>query len=677
MLQVRSARQVPVRVIMLDDEIYNDSVDKRAVGAVLFERVCESLDLVEKDYFGLTYIDPTGLKFWLNNDKKIVKQMKGMNWDFKFEVKFYPPDPSQLTEDLTRYQLCLQIRRDMVNEKLPCSFVTYTLLGSYSAQSELGDFDTEEFGHGTSYLKDIKFAPHQDRELLQKIAELHRQHKGQTPEEAELHFLENAKKLAMYGVELHDARDAEGEKIKLGVCASGIIVYKDKVQMNRFVWPKVLKMSYRRKKFYIKIRPGEFESFASLIGFRLDSITLAKRLWKISVEHHSFFRFREAEEPKKVGLIPRFGSRFRYSGRTQFQSKTAVQEMDRQQPEFDRVLSKRGTFSARTTTQRARDEERAQRRGMRERHRREREEPPEPTKPPPTAPKPKPLPRGPPSVEDDLSEKGHPDSINDSFEDVPDRRSKIEKIHGVPTPLSAVLQKSMEEKSDHEHEHEEDSNSHGPPGYMTDDPEDRRRQHPDELDLPPLGSEEIDQHVIPVDEHPMTARDRKIMQKQEKERQKREKEEAKRRKKEEEHERKRLEKEKKALLAQEKKAAKQKSKQKGASVSREPEVRERRDSKNSNDIGRDWEEARAHEDRGNVTPERTRKRLSSFEDIKNEVDRDSNKDRPPTPPEPLPVKKGGGDSRSVSGSSDFNSADEADERGHVVHDEHDREEVSI
>lgn len=113
---------------------------------------------------------------------------------------------------------------------------------------------------------------------------------------------------------------------------------------------------------------------------------------------------------------------------------------------------------------------------MRERQRREREEPPEPTKPPPTAPKPKPLPRGPPSVEDDLSEKGHPDSINDSFEDVPDRKSKIEKIHGVPTPLSAVLQKSMEEKSDHEHEHEEDSNSHGPPGYMTDDPEDRRRQ---------------------------------------------------------------------------------------------------------------------------------------------------------------------------------------------------------
>lgn len=670
MLQVRSARQVPVRVMLLDDEIYNDSVDKRAVGWVLFERVCESLNILEKDYFGLSYIDPSGLKFWLNNDKKIAKQMHGMNWDFKFEVKFYPPDPSMLAEDLTRYQLCLQIRRDMVNEKLPCSFVTYTLLGSYTAQSELGDFDTEEFGHGTSYLKDIKFAPHQDRELLQKIAELHRQHKGQTPEEAEIHFLENAKKLAMFGVELHSARDAEGEKIKLGICASGIIVYKDKVQMNRFVWPKVLKLSYRRKKFYIKIRPGEFEEFASLIGFRLDSITLAKRLWKISVEHHSFFRFREADPPKKVGLFPRFGSRFRYSGRTQFQSKQAVQEEDREAPQFDRVLSKRGTFSARTNTQRQRDEDRAMRRDMRERRRERPPEPPEPTKAPPPAPKPKPLPRGPPSVEDDLSEKGKADSINDSFEDIPDRRSKIERIHGVQTPLSMVLQKSMEkERSDHEDhsEHEEDSNSHGPPGYSTDDPE--RREHRlrhDELDLPPIGSEEIDQHVASVDDHiEMTPKQKKLYEKQQKEIQKKERELEKQRKKEEEKERKRIEKERKALIAKEKKAAKSKGKQLGY---REPDIRERRDSKTSNDIGRDWDEARHQENRGNVTPERTRKRLSSFEDIKTEVDRE----RPPTPPEPLPPKR-----RGSSGSENYDSADEADDRGRGRHDDHEAEEVSF
>ena len=122
--------------------------------------------------------------------------------------------------------------------------------------------------------------------------------------------------------------------------------------------------------------------------------------------------------------------------------------------------------------------DRAMRRDMRERRRDRPPEPPEPNKAPPPAPKPKPHPRGPPSVEDDLSEKGKADSINDSFEDIPDRRSKIERIHGVQTPLSMVLQKSMEEKEKSDHEHEdhdehEDSNSHGPPGYSTDDPERR------------------------------------------------------------------------------------------------------------------------------------------------------------------------------------------------------------
>ncbi|CAG0908811.1 unnamed protein product, partial [Darwinula stevensoni] len=102
--------------------------------------------------------------------------------EFKFEVKFYPPDPAQLQEDITR---------------LPCSFVTHALLGSYLAQSELGDYDPEE--HGINYLEELRFAPNQSPELEEKVMELHRTHRGQTPAEAELHYLENAKKLAMYG----------------------------------------------------------------------------------------------------------------------------------------------------------------------------------------------------------------------------------------------------------------------------------------------------------------------------------------------------------------------------------------------------------------------------------------------------------------------------------------------
>ncbi|XP_045215887.2 protein 4.1-like isoform X2 [Mercenaria mercenaria] len=706
-MQVRSARQVPVRVRLLDDDTFNHSVDKRAVGWILFDKVCEHLNILEKDYFGLNYYDAAGEKFWLNNDKKIAKQMKGQNWDFNFEVKFYPADPAQLAEDLTRYQLCLQIRRDIVNERLPCSFVTYTLLGSYTAQSELGDYDTEEFGSGYKYLKDIQFAPHQDKELLVKIAELHRQHKGETPEEAELHFLENAKKLAMFGVELHPAKDAEGRDIQLGVCASGLIVYKDKQQINRFVWPKVLKISYRRNKYYIKIRPGEFEEFASLIGFKLANVKFAKRLWKISVEHHSFFRFREPEEHKSVSFLPRFGSRFRYSGRTQFQTRQVVAEENRDSPFFDRVLSKRGTFGGRTNNMRKRDEERQQKRDELRRQqyppqtklppsdpRREAPEPkrtpPEPKHAPPVAPKPekpRPSPRGPSSVDDNASlDRELTGSLNDSFDDVPDRKSRMEKIHAVATPLAALMQ-SKREHEQHEEEHQrEEARDHRDDrlredrhrdDYRDDTDHDRSYDH-EEPDSRPMTPEVIDQDYTVLPAHKpqsaMTDKEKKAFAKQEKERIKREKEEEKRRKKEEEKERKRLEKEKKALLAEEKKAAKQKSKQKGKErKDADKDVRERRDSRGSNDMGRDWDQVRSQDERGPVTPERTRKRLSSFEEIKRETEAE---DRPPTPPAPLPVGARG-DKHSQSG-SDFDSDEDDKGPGKAEHDdEEDAEEVSF
>ena len=146
---------------------------------------------------------------------------------------------------------------------------------------------------------------------------------GQTPAEAELHYLENAKKLAMYGVSLHHAKDSENVDIMLGVCSSGILVYRDRLRINRFAWPKIIKISYKRNSFFIKLRPGEFEQFESTIGFKLANHRAAKRLWKICVEHHSFFRLL-SPEPREKFKFPRFGSRFRYSGRTQYQAQIST-----------------------------------------------------------------------------------------------------------------------------------------------------------------------------------------------------------------------------------------------------------------------------------------------------------------------------------------------------------------
>ncbi|XP_068023452.1 band 4.1-like protein 1, partial [Melanerpes formicivorus] len=314
---------------------------KHARGQVLFELVCEHLNLLEKDYFGLTFCDSDSQKNWLDPSKEIKKQIRSGPWNFAFTVKFYPPDPAQLTEDITRYYLCLQLRADIISGRLPCSFVTHALLGSYAVQAELGDYDPEE--HLGNYVSELRFAPNQSRELEERIMELHKTYRGMTPGEAEIHFLENAKKLSMYGVDLHHAKDSEGIDIMLGVCANGLLIYRDRLRINRFAWPKILKISYKRSNFYIKIRPGEYEQFESTIGFKLPNHRSAKRLWKVCIEHHTFFRLVSPEPPPKGFLV--MGSKFRYSGRTQAQTRQASALIDRPAPFFERSSSKRYTMS--------------------------------------------------------------------------------------------------------------------------------------------------------------------------------------------------------------------------------------------------------------------------------------------------------------------------------------------
>ncbi|XP_038665625.1 band 4.1-like protein 3 isoform X5 [Scyliorhinus canicula] len=338
---VKKPKNMLCKVTLLDGSEHTCEVEKRAKGQVLFDKVCGQLNLLEKDYFGLTFRDSENQKNWLDPAKEIKKQIRSGLWQFAFNVKFYPPDPAQLSEDITRYYLCLQLRDDIVSGRLPCSFATHVLLGSYTVQAEIGDYDPDEYG--TDYISEFRFAPNETKELEEKVIELHKSHKGMTPAEAEMHFLENAKKLSMYGVDLHHAKDSEGVDIMLGVCASGLLIYRDRLRINRFAWPKVLKISYKRNNFYIKIRPSEHEQFESTIGFKLPNHKAAKRLWKVCIEHHTFFRLVSPEPPPKKFLT--LGSKFRYSGRTQAQTRRASSLIDRPAPYFERSSSKRYTMS--------------------------------------------------------------------------------------------------------------------------------------------------------------------------------------------------------------------------------------------------------------------------------------------------------------------------------------------
>ncbi|KPP70668.1 hypothetical protein Z043_110486 [Scleropages formosus] len=300
----RRSRIMWCQVTLLDDTLYECELDKHAKGQELFTKVCDHLNLLERDYYGLAIWETPNTKTWLDFTKEIRRQVQGSKYDFTFNVKFYPPDPAQLTEDITRYYLCLQLRKDILSGSLPCSFVTLALLGSYAVQSELGDYDQDI--HGSSYVKELHFAPSQTKELEEK--------------------------------------DLEGVDIMLGVCSSGLMVYKDKLRINRFPWPKVLKISYKRSSFFIKIRPSEQEQYESTIGFKLPNYRASKKLWKVCVEHHTFFRLTsvEATTPRKFLAL---GSKFRYSGRTQAQTRQASSMIDRPAPHFQRSASKRASRS--------------------------------------------------------------------------------------------------------------------------------------------------------------------------------------------------------------------------------------------------------------------------------------------------------------------------------------------
>ncbi|XP_033943757.1 band 4.1-like protein 1 isoform X5 [Pseudochaenichthys georgianus] len=330
-------KAVPIKVTLLDGSVYETGVEKFAKGQTLLDMVCGHLNLLERDYFGLNFQDTDNAKHWLDPSKEIKKQIRVGSWSFGFSVKFYPPDPSVLMEDITRYYLCLQLRDDILSGRLPCSFVTHALLGSYTVQAELGDYEADE--HGPDYVNEFRFAPNQTRELEERVMELHRNYRGMSPAEAEVNFLENGKKLSMYGVDLHHAKDSEGIDIMLGVSANGLLIYRDRLRINRFAWPKILKISYKRSNFYIKIRPGEYEQFESTIGFKLPNHRASKRLWKVCIEHHTFFRLVSPEPPPKGFLV--IGSKFRYSGRTQAQTRQASALIDRPAPQFDRSVSKR------------------------------------------------------------------------------------------------------------------------------------------------------------------------------------------------------------------------------------------------------------------------------------------------------------------------------------------------
>ncbi|XP_074945995.1 FERM, ARHGEF and pleckstrin domain-containing protein 1 isoform X9 [Phalacrocorax aristotelis] len=310
---------------------------QRAPGKVLHDAVCNHLNLVEGDYFGLEFPDHKKMMVWLDLLKPVMKQIRRpKHVVVKFVVKFFPPDHAQLQEELTRYLFALQVKQDLAQGRLTCNDTSTALLVSHIVQSEIGDFDETI---DREHLAKNKYIPQQEA-LEDKIMEFHRSHMGQTPAESDFQLLEIARRLEMYGIRLHPAKDREGTKINLAVANTGILVFQGHTKINAFNWAKVRKLSFKRKRFLIKLRPDVNSSFQDTLEFLMASRDFCKSFWKICVEHHAFFRLFEEPKPKPKPVLFSRGSSFRFSGRTQKQVLDYVKEGGHKKVQFERKHSK-------------------------------------------------------------------------------------------------------------------------------------------------------------------------------------------------------------------------------------------------------------------------------------------------------------------------------------------------
>ncbi|XP_070980243.1 FERM, ARHGEF and pleckstrin domain-containing protein 1-like isoform X2 [Oncorhynchus clarkii lewisi] len=329
-------RHVTIKVRMLDDTEEVFDISQRASGKVLFDLVCTHLNLVEGDYFGLEYQDHK-MMVWLDLLKPIVKQLRRpKHVVLRFVVKFFPPDHAQLLEELTRYLFALQIKHDLACGRLTCTDSSAALLVSHIIQSEIGDFEESQ---SRQHLLNNSYIPDQ-MALMDKIMEFHSNNGGQTPAESDYQLLEVVRRLELYGVRLHPAKDREGSKLSLAVAHTGVLVFQGHTKINAFNWSNVRKLSFKRKRFLIKLRPDLNSSYQDTLEFLMGSRDCCKVFWKICVEYHAFFRLFEEPKARPKPVLFTRGSSFRFSGRTQKQVIDYVKDSEFKKIPFERKHSR-------------------------------------------------------------------------------------------------------------------------------------------------------------------------------------------------------------------------------------------------------------------------------------------------------------------------------------------------
>ncbi|XP_044576889.1 FERM domain-containing protein 5 isoform X4 [Cotesia glomerata] len=307
---------------LLDDaEIIHCDFQPQHKGRYILEYVCKQLNIIETDYFGLRYVDHCRQRHWLDLAKSVVKQVKDMEPIlFSFRVKFYPPDPLRLKDEITRYQIYQQLKRDLLHGRLYCSPGEASLLAACILHNELGEYDPEI--HVGNYISEHKLLLKQTETIEEKAMELHQtQLKGFTAEQAEIHFLRLASQLDTYAVDPHPVKDHKGTQLYLGINHHGILTFQGSRQTNHFRWSEVQKINYEGKMFIVHLTITEDlrTKKKHTVGFKCPTGSNCRHVWRCAIEQMLFFTLPRASDAPVVsgGSIFSWGTKFKYTGRTE------------------------------------------------------------------------------------------------------------------------------------------------------------------------------------------------------------------------------------------------------------------------------------------------------------------------------------------------------------------------
>lgn len=320
-----------------DDTEISCHIQKETKGQFLIDHICNHYSLLEKDYFGIRFVDPEKQRHWLDPSKPISRQMKSHPpYTMCFRVKFYPHEPLKIKEELTRYLLYLQIKRDIFHGRLLCSFADAAFLGACIVQAEIGDYDPDE--HPDNYMCDFKIFPKQSQKLERKIVEVHKSElRGQSPAVAEFNLLLKAHSLETYGVDPHPCKDSTGTTTFLGYTAAGFVVFQGNKRIHLIRWPDICKMKFDGKTFHVVVMQKEKKT---VLTYHTSTPAACKHLWKCGVENQAFYKYAKSSQVKRVTSSNIFfkGSRYRYCGKVAKEVVEASSKIQRDPPEVHRSL---------------------------------------------------------------------------------------------------------------------------------------------------------------------------------------------------------------------------------------------------------------------------------------------------------------------------------------------------